>query len=61
MKSNATKLANSLKNSGFDAFVKKEDGYYRVQCGGFSKHENALALVDRLKKAGYDAIIKIVD
>lgn len=31
---------------------------YRVQCGAFSKKENAEALVARLKAAGFDAIIK---
>lgn len=31
---------------------------YRVQCGAFSKKENAEALVARLKTAGFDAIIK---
>lgn len=31
---------------------------YRVQCGAFSKKENAEALVARLKSAGFDAIIK---
>lgn len=31
---------------------------YRVQCGAFSKKENAKALVARLKAAGFDAIIK---
>ena len=31
---------------------------YRVQCGAFSKKENAEALVSKLKAAGFDAIIK---
>ena len=31
---------------------------YRVQCGAFSKKENAEALVAKLKAAGFDAIIK---
>ena len=31
---------------------------YRVQCGAFSKKENAEALVARLKAAGFDAIVK---
>lgn len=31
---------------------------YRVQCGAFSKKENAESLVARLKAAGFDAIIK---
>lgn len=31
---------------------------YRVQCGAFSKKENAEALVAKLKSAGFDAIIK---
>lgn len=31
---------------------------YRVQCGAFSKKENAEALVANLKAAGFDAIIK---
>lgn len=30
---------------------------YKVQCGAFSKRENASSLVLRLKKAGFDAII----
>lgn len=30
---------------------------YRVQCGAFSRRENAEALAARLKKAGFDAII----
>lgn len=30
---------------------------YKVQCGAFSKRENASSLVSRLKKAGFDAII----
>lgn len=31
---------------------------YRVQCGAFSKKENAEALVAKLKAAGFDAIVK---
>lgn len=31
---------------------------YRVQCGAFSKRENADALVAKLKAAGFDAIVK---
>lgn len=31
---------------------------YRVQCGAFSKKENAEALVARLKAAGFDVIVK---
>ncbi len=30
---------------------------YRVQCGAFSKKENATALMEKLKKAGFEAII----
>ena len=30
---------------------------YKVQCGAFSKRENASSLALRLKKAGFDAII----
>lgn len=31
--------------------------FYRVQCGAFSKKENAEDLQKKLKKAGYDAVI----
>ena len=35
--------------------------YYRVQCGAFSKKENALALEKKLKQAGFSTCIKTVD
>lgn len=38
--------------------LKKSGGkLYRVQCGSFSKRENAVSYANRLKKDGYDAII----
>ena len=36
----------------------KENKYYRVQVGAFSKKENAEAILRKLKAAGFDGIIK---
>lgn len=57
-KSNADNLLTSVKNKGFDAFVKKVDSLYKVQVGAFSKKSNADTQLQRMKSAGFaDAFI----
>lgn len=53
----ANRLANQLKNDGFQAFVAYRDGYYRVQAGAFSNLDNAVSMERRLRRAGYDTFI----
>lgn len=53
---NLTKLAKNIKNVLVDFF--KKDVLYIVQCGAFSKYENAENRVKDLKNAGFDSIIK---
>ena len=41
-----------------DAFIKKEGGMYKVQCGAFSARANAEKLGQQLKDAGISTYIK---
>ncbi len=57
-KANADKLAAQIRETGFPAIVKTEDGQYKVQCGAFDVRANAEALKEKLIAAGFPAIIK---
>ena len=58
---NAKNICTRLKNSGFDACVKHENGMYIVQSGVYSVKANADKQTSALKSAGFDAIIKESD
>lgn len=49
---------NQMKKISANENIQLGTKYYRVQCGAFSKKENADALVSRLKAAGFSAIVK---
>lgn len=54
-------IANGICEGAGVAYVEPyedtTDGYYRVQCGAFSKWGNAEALQEKLASAGYDVYI----
>ena len=41
-----------------DAYLTKQDKYWKVQCGSFSKRENAERMSEDLKEQGYENYIK---
>jgi N-acetylmuramoyl-L-alanine amidase len=49
----ANDLVRSLKEKGFQSYVKKLMGLYRVQAGAFDKKEKAGPLVVKLKNKGF--------
>ena len=51
-------LKTSIHNYG-DAYLTKQDKYWKVQCGSFSKRVNAERMSMDLKKQGYENYIKI--
>lgn len=54
LKKNAEKYALTL---GKDAYVRKINGYWKVQVGAFSNRENAVNMVNDLKDKGFNAFI----
>lgn len=50
-------LKTSVHDYG-DAYLTKQDKYWKVQCGSFSKRENAERMSEDLKELGYDNYIK---
>ena len=51
------KLKDVVEQSKEEPKVESKDVLYKVQCGAFSKRENAEALRKKLKADGYDAMI----
>ena len=56
-KANATAYAKKIKAAGFDTYVVKADGLYKVQVGAYSKKANAEAQMQKLTAAGFQAFI----
>ena len=56
-RTNADNMLKTLKQAGFNGFVKTVGGLYKVQVGAYSKKENAEAMLASLKKKNFDAII----
>jgi len=54
---NAVRLADKIKASGFETYVKKVSGGFRVQTGAFRTRAEAGALVVRLKEKGFSSVI----
>jgi len=52
-KTTANQLGDKVLGDGFDVYVKKVSGGYRVQAGAFRKKTEADALAARLKTKGY--------
>ena len=46
-----------MKAAGFDTYMVKAGGLYKIQVGAFSKKENADAMAAKLKAAGFDTFI----
>ena len=55
----ANELTRSLKEKGFQSYVKKISGLFRVQAGAFDKKEKAAPLVVKLKDKGFTPTIII--
>jgi len=53
----ANALVSSLKEKGFQSYVKKVSGLYRVQAGAFDVKEKANPLVVKLKEKGFTPTI----
>ena len=53
----AVNLAQKLKNAGFTAILKNEDGKIKVQCGAFSVKANAEALANQIKAKKFNVAI----
>lgn len=43
--------------AGFDTYMVKADGLYKMQVGAFSKKENAEAQMQKLTAAGFQAFV----
>lgn len=54
---NAEGMLKTLKQAGFNGFVKTVSGLYKVQVGAYSKKENAEAMLAALKKKNFAAFI----
>ena len=50
-------MQKRLKAAGFDNFMVKKGGLYKIQVGAYSVKANAEAMQKKLKAAGFDAII----
>ena len=53
----AISLSSSLKNKGFQSYVKKISSGFRVQAGAFDTREQAASLVAKLKAKGFSPSI----
>jgi hypothetical protein len=57
VKSNADALLAKVKAAGFDTYMVKVNGLYKVQVGAFSIKANADAMAAKLKAKGFDVYI----
>lgn len=58
IKANALKRVQELKENGFSAIIKENDGKYYVQCGAFSNKTNAAKKANLIKSKGFNVYIK---
>ncbi len=56
-KQNADRLLNSLLIEGFPAFMVYDDGYHKIQVGGFIHLANAVKMEQRLRRFRYNTFI----
>ena len=54
----ANTLLGTLFSSGIDSFVFEEGGLYKVQCGAFSKQENAERKAEEIRNKGYSCFVR---
>ena len=57
MKDNADKMLAKVKAAGFDTYMVKVNGLYKIQVGAYSVKANADAMAAKLKAAGFDTYI----
>lgn len=53
----ADNLLRELMEQDFPAFMQEEDGFYRVQVGGYPALDAATGMEQRIKRAGYPTVI----
>lgn len=56
-KDDAQRLADDLKEKGFDPYIIYQNGLYKVQIGAFSRLSNAVRMESRVRDAGYMTFI----
>ena len=56
-KPNAVTYMTAIKNAGFDAIMKPDDGYWKIQVGAYSDKANAEAMLKKIKAAGFGGVI----
>lgn len=57
-KKNANTMISKLKNKGFDAILKQENGNYIVQAGVFTDKAKAQKLASDIRSKNFEAIVK---
>ena len=56
---NADRMLYELQGQGYPAFILDQDGYFRVQVGGYQSIDNAISMEQRLRMARYSTIITV--
>lgn len=57
-KTSAENMKSTLTKSGFEATIKQEEKYYKVNVGSFANKQNALAYQKELSSKGITTVIK---
>ena len=50
-------LVTMLKEKGYETYVVKNNGMFKVQVGAFSVKANAIKVINDLKSKGYNAFL----